>query len=401
MTYSVFVIVALTIHVLTNVDMFRKKDHIPAIKAYRAFLISVAIFYITDILWGLFEEHGLSTALYVDTILYFSTVGATVLFWTRFITKYLENCNKIVSIIIRAVGIAFFLGEIGIIIANFFGEAMFRVTDTCEYVVFIGRHIMLYFQIAMYGIIAIFSAFYVLRRKEELQRRYIAIFAFNIILMVCIFFQILTTHIPFYSVGLLIGISVLNVLTLTDSKEALKSEYLHEIEAKEEKEHELEQVVTIAYKDALTGVKSRYAYVQKQELIDKEISNHTIKDFALIVFDINGLKRINDEFGHDTGDKYIIECVELMKKFFPEESLYRFGGDEFVSIIEGKDIDKIEAKHEEFFELIKKNAKEYKPIVSSGMSKFRADTDYAFKTVFNRADKMMYSRKDYLKEHNN
>lgn len=400
MTYSVFVIVALTIHVLTNVNMFIKKDHIPAIWSYRAFLISIVLFYTTDILWGIFQENALGTALYIDTILYFVTVGSTVLLWTRFITKYLEGCSKVFSIIIRAVGIAFFLGEISIIIVNFFTPIMFEVDSSAKYIANTGRYVMLIFQVAMYGIIALFSAFYVLRRKVELQRRYVAILAFDIIMMVCIFFQIIDTTIPFYSMGLLIGISVLNVLTLTDTKESLKTEYLHEIEVKEEKEHELEHVITIAYKDALTGVKSRYAYVQRQELIDKEIANHTIKEFALIVFDINGLKRINDEFGHDVGDKYIIECVELMKQFFPEESLYRFGGDEFVSIIEGKDIDDIETKHEEFFELIKRNAKEFKPIVSSGMSKFRADTDYAFKTVFNRADKMMYSRKDYLKEHN-
>ena len=42
-----------------------------------------------------------------------------------------------------------------------------------------------------------------------------------------------------------------------------------------------------------------------------------------------------------------------------------------------------------------------KTVIASGMSRFKRETDNSFRTVFSRADKIMYSRKEYLKEHNN
>ena len=111
MPYSAFVIVALAIHILTNIDMFVKKDNIVAVKQFRVFVIVIALFYVTDILWGIFESNKLSVPLYVDTIIYFVMMGATVLSWTMFVTKYLEG-NKVFSEIIKWTGIAFFTAEI-------------------------------------------------------------------------------------------------------------------------------------------------------------------------------------------------------------------------------------------------------------------------------------------------
>ena len=47
----------------------------------------------------------------------------------------------------------------------------------------------------------------------------------------------------------------------------------------------------------------------------------------------------------------------------------------------------------------KENITKNEPIISSGISKFRPETDNTFKAVFYRADKLMYARKELLKEH--
>ncbi|MFQ6994132.1 GGDEF domain-containing protein [Bilophila wadsworthia] len=46
--------------------------------------------------------------------------------------------------------------------------------------------------------------------------------------------------------------------------------------------------------------------------------------------DLNGLKRINDQQGHDSGDKYIRDISRIFSRYFRGDDLFRIGGDEFV-----------------------------------------------------------------------
>ncbi|MBR5750469.1 MAG: GGDEF domain-containing protein, partial [Bacilli bacterium] len=110
-------------------------------------------------------------------------------------------------------------------------------------------------------------------------------------------------------------------------------------------------------------------------------------------------KKINDTKGHDAGDSYIQESVKVISDFFPFENIYRFGGDEFIVILEGKDAENRTKLHNAFMDKIDENARsESGPVVSSGISHFREESDNTFRAVFQRADKMMYSRKELLKQ---
>ena len=376
MPYSAFVGVALAIHILINIDMFAKRDNIPAIKSYRMFLVSIAVFYLTDILWGIFEAGKLAVALYADTFIYFVSMGSTIMLWTRFVIRYLDG-NKIFSNIVRITGVAFFAAELILLIVNIFVPVLFTVDQNAVYEAYEARHIMLWAQIAMYSLVSIYSFIVTFLKYRKLDRRYVAIFLFGVVMITCIAIQLGDPYIPFYSIGCLIGVCILDAFALNDTKERFK--------------HDLE-------KDALTNTNSRYAYVSKEENIDKQISNNTIKDFAVIVFDINGLKRTNDLYGHQAGDKYIIDSAKTIEMFFPASALYRFGGDEFVVILEGEQINNYEEQCERFKKHIDENLLTNKPIVSSGYSRYIPDKDFAFKTVFIRADKMMYNRKEALKK---
>lgn len=53
---------------------------------------------------------------------------------------------------------------------------------------------------------------------------------------------------------------------------------------------------------------------------------------GVIYLDINGLKEINDSFGHASGDKLIKECADIIRSTCTSPYLYRIGGDEFVVI---------------------------------------------------------------------
>lgn len=399
MPYSVFVIVALIIHVLINIDMFVKKDNVVGIKHYRIFLIVICLFYIDDILWGIFEANKWRWALYIDTIIYFILMGGTILFWTRFVVKYLEG-NKVYSNILKTIGLLFFSAEITILLVNIWVPILFTVDESVVYKTYLARNIMLWVQVAIYALITIYSTVVAFSRKRKIFRRCIATAMYSIVMLVCIVIQLGDPYIPLYSIGLLIGICILDTYALSDTKEVFKNAYKNASQVNESNKEKLGEALALAYTDSLTGVKSRHAFVEVEEQFDKKIANHEVEEFAIVVFDLNGLKKINDTFGHEKGDDYILESVKIISSFFPFDTLYRFGGDEFVSILEGDNFKKRQKWHNDFNKEIEKylNSGD-KPVISSGISKYRKETDNTFRAVFYRADKMMYSRKEFLKEH--
>ncbi len=150
--------------------------------------------------------------------------------------------------------------------------------------------------------------------------------------------------------------------------------------------------------DQLTGTKNRHAYYLKEEEINKKIYEGGINEFALVVCDVNGLKLINDQKGHDMGDRCICTCCNLIKEVFKNSAVYRIGGDEFAVILEGEDyinryglIDKLNGK--------KALVEETTPAsVAAGLSEFKKGEDASLLEVFTRADGMMYRTKADMKQ---
>ncbi|NCB74530.1 MAG: diguanylate cyclase [Clostridia bacterium] len=91
-----------------------------------------------------------------------------------------------------------------------------------------------------------------------------------------------------------------------------------------------EQLVYLSYHDHLTGLYNRRFFELALKSIDAEVN----LPISIIMFDINGLKLVNDSFGHDSGDALLIKAAETIKKACREEdSIFRIGGDEFVVIL--------------------------------------------------------------------
>ena len=82
-------------------------------------------------------------------------------------------------------------------------------------------------------------------------------------------------------------------------------------------------------KDALTGIANRTSFYKIIENFKKINSGVTV-----LVCDIDGLKAINDQYGHFIGDKIIRQAANLLESCCPELSyLFRMGGDEFLILI--------------------------------------------------------------------
>lgn len=158
-------------------------------------------------------------------------------------------------------------------------------------------------------------------------------------------------------------------------------------ELKQNSESELKQALDKAYMDALTGCSSRFAFEAFEAKINKQIREKMHPEFAVVMCDINDLKMINDMQGHDEGDKLIQKTAKTLKEVFQNSTVYRYGGDEFVVVLQDKDYN--DRKH--LMEMIK-----YAPF-ASGIATYDNKKDLRFKNVCDRADRNMYISKKEMK----
>lgn len=90
-----------------------------------------------------------------------------------------------------------------------------------------------------------------------------------------------------------------------------------------------------AMKDELTGIGNRHAYESEIAAIKGECENGRVPDdITVFSLDVNGLKHVNDTYGHQAGDEYIrggASCLE--KAVGTVGNIYRIGGDEFAAIV--------------------------------------------------------------------
>lgn len=144
----------------------------------------------------------------------------------------------------------------------------------------------------------------------------------------------------------------------------------------EKKLFELSQI------DKLTSFYNRNRFIQ--DVSDfKEKKNSA----GVVYLDINGLKEINDSFGHDAGDELIKECAGIMKKSAGSNYLYRIGGDEFVIIY----IDITEGGFYDNVQLLK-NAFEKSKCQTAIGCKWNEDCSH-IQDIVKEADELMYHDK--------
>ena len=156
-------------------------------------------------------------------------------------------------------------------------------------------------------------------------------------------------------------------------------------------------ISAMAFLDGLTGVKNKNAHREMVRHLDEQIEKGTA-EFAVCMLDVNNLKMINDNLGHEDGDKIIIGCCYALCKGFSHSPVFRIGGDEFVAIIEGDDYE----NRQQIYDKLRKNeikVREQSYDFAVGMATFEKGVDHSFNDVFKRADQEMYLNKKAMKNH--
>ena len=169
--------------------------------------------------------------------------------------------------------------------------------------------------------------------------------------------------------------------------------------------NQIEVIRSHAYIDGLTGVNNRNSYMEYLQILEDKIISDPGLVFTVIVFDINQLKMINDDFGHDQGDKLIIEVAKEILQVFGGNRIYRVGGDEFVAILD--DPDPTEKIYQVKELLAKKNTQlpilddsNFEVGISIGFATYDPEIDRTYSDVFHRADNAMYAdKREFYKTH--
>ena len=165
----------------------------------------------------------------------------------------------------------------------------------------------------------------------------------------------------------------------------------------EHSELQLGHVRNMAFTDALTGVKSKLAYTETEKELNESIASGKSAPFSVVVCDVNGLKYINDTFGHKAGDEYIKNAAKMICGMFVHSPVYRTGGDEFVVVLSDADYLNRSVLMKRLHDASVENIKKDGVVVSGGISDYDPGVSESFKSVFEKADALMYEEKKLLK----
>jgi len=162
-----------------------------------------------------------------------------------------------------------------------------------------------------------------------------------------------------------------------------------------ERANYVKQIEHLSYHDSLTGLYNR-RYLEEQMILLNKPEKHPI---SIIVADVNGLKKINDSFGHSKGDLLLKKTSELIKTYSKDQDVIaRWGGDEYVVLLPNT----TEEEANNFIESITKHIRNEKienmPISVAFGSHHKVDIKKSLAESFMIVEKKMYEAKSQLND---
>ena len=326
------------------------------------------LFYVSDALWGVLYEARLIPALYADTVLYFSSMAASLFFWGRFVILYLHEKSRFMRLLSAATCLApAFFGFA--LVVNLFLPVMFWFDGEGVYCAGFLRYAALLVQVLMFLAVSAYLFITARRTEGRGKARHTAIGIVGAVMAAMVVLQAFFPMQPLYAVACLLGSCILHTFVISDMKEDRRIELEELFRIQDEQEKELGSAKHLAYTDSLTGVKSSHAYVEREKEVDRSIADDRIHESA---------------------------CRMICRQF-KHSPVFRIGGDEFVAFLEGEDYRNRKTLLAEFEDQVESNLRLGEVTVASGMAVFRRGHDNSFRRVFERADQRMYDRKGLLK----
>ena len=221
MYYSAIGLLAVLILLIMNYDVLLQRREAfdkPAWRAYRRFLLSVLVYYVTDILWGLLESRKLAGALFADTTVYFIAMAAGVLFWTQYTVVYLDEKNAFGRLLLTAGRII--PGAITLLsLVNIFWPVLFTVDNSCVYRALPTRYVILGVQILLLLLVSAYAASLMKQKDARQRHRYLTLALFGLIMAAFLLIQLWFPYLPLYTIAYLLGTCLLHTFLVNGERE--------------------------------------------------------------------------------------------------------------------------------------------------------------------------------------
>ncbi|MCL2821068.1 MAG: GGDEF domain-containing protein [Oscillospiraceae bacterium] len=161
--------------------------------------------------------------------------------------------------------------------------------------------------------------------------------------------------------------------------------------------NEIMELEIHAYRDSLTNLYNR-AFGMKT--LEEWIENK--KRFVLVFADLDKLKHINDEYGHNEGDMYIINAAKHLLSFPEDAVICRLGGDEYMVLVPDAGSEEIEEKSAIIYNYLSNDEylsdKEYSYSISFGLVAVDENNTHPSSVLLSIADERMYESKKARKQ---
>jgi diguanylate cyclase (GGDEF)-like protein len=169
--------------------------------------------------------------------------------------------------------------------------------------------------------------------------------------------------------------------------------FIYSREQSERKHFAAEQLLEfMAITDRLTGIYNRGRF---EFVLNAWIKNMRHDPFCLLLFDIDDFKKVNDRFGHNAGDKVLIETTKVVTATIRDEDIFaRWGGEEFVVLFGSINIDMATELAERVRKAVEANecGAAGKITITIGAAQYCREESVT--EFVNRADAKMYEAKD-------
>lgn len=219
MNYAITVITSICILLILNHEYFRSKEEKNEVnQAFKRYIWAALGYYTMDALWGIIYDLKRPPLLYINTVFYHLAMAMTVVLLCRYVTAYLK-LNTGVGRLINGFGLAFGIYEVVLLIINHFVHIFFWVDSAGMYHAYKMRYVALYMQVFLCAWLAIQTGFAIRKAIGEMKKRYISIFLFCIEMTVAIVTQVLYPLLPLYSIGLVVGITIIHMFVKESEKQ--------------------------------------------------------------------------------------------------------------------------------------------------------------------------------------